>query len=192
MSCSRRTSSQLIEAHSQVPEVMIAWQGGEPTLMGVDFFRRSVELADQHLKPGQRAVYTIQTNGTLLDEEWAAFFSRERLPRRDLDRRTARAPRRLPREQGRQGLVRPGDGRPRAPEGRRGGVERADDDPRRERRPRPRGLLLPARRVRGELRPVHPHHRARLRGDGRGGALVFLARPAAVRAEGRAASRTAR
>jgi len=66
---------QLIEAHSQVPEVQIAWQGGEPTLMGLDFFRRSVELADRYLKPGQRAVYTIQTNGTLLDEEWAAFFS---------------------------------------------------------------------------------------------------------------------
>jgi uncharacterized protein len=66
--------SQLIEAHSQVPEVMIAWQGGEPTLMGVDFFRRSVELANRYLKPGQRAVYTIQTNGTLLDPEWAAFF----------------------------------------------------------------------------------------------------------------------
>src|SRR4051794_40145660 len=65
---------QLIEAHASVPEVMIAWQGGEPTLMGLEFFRRSVELADQYLKPGQRAVYTIQTNGTLLDEEWAAFF----------------------------------------------------------------------------------------------------------------------
>ena len=35
---------QLIEAHSQVPEVAIAWQGGEPTMMGVEFFRRSVEL----------------------------------------------------------------------------------------------------------------------------------------------------
>jgi len=65
---------QLIEAHSQVPEVMIAWQGGEPTMMGLDFFRRSIELADGFLKPGQKAVYTIQTNGTLLDEEWAAFF----------------------------------------------------------------------------------------------------------------------
>ena len=65
---------QLIEAHAQVPEVAIAWQGGEPTLMGVEFFRRSVELAKQYLKPGQRAAYTIQTNGTLLDEEWAAFF----------------------------------------------------------------------------------------------------------------------
>ncbi len=65
---------QLIEAHATVPEVAIAWQGGEPTMMGLDFFRRSIELARRYLQPGQRAVYTIQTNGTLLDEEWAAFF----------------------------------------------------------------------------------------------------------------------
>ena len=65
---------QLIEAHGQVPEVTIAWQGGEPTLMGLDFFRRSVEIAQRLLRPGQRAAYTIQTNGTRLDEEWAAFF----------------------------------------------------------------------------------------------------------------------
>ncbi|HEX6663453.1 MAG TPA: anaerobic sulfatase maturase [Gaiellaceae bacterium] len=65
---------QLIEAHAQTPEVQIAWQGGEPTLMGVDFFRRSVELVERHLAPGQRAAYSIQTNGTLVDEEWAAFF----------------------------------------------------------------------------------------------------------------------
>ena len=65
---------QLIEAHSPVAEVTIAWQGGEPTLMGLDFFRRSVELAERYLRPGQRAVHTIQTNGTLLDREWAAFF----------------------------------------------------------------------------------------------------------------------
>jgi uncharacterized protein len=65
---------QLIEAHAGAPEVMIAWQGGEPTLMGLDFFRRSVELTEQHLAPGQRAVITIQTNGTLLDAEWCEFF----------------------------------------------------------------------------------------------------------------------
>ena len=65
---------QLIEAHAQVPEVMVAWQGGEPTLMGLEFFRRSVELADRYLGPGQRAVYSIQTNGTLLDDDWAEFF----------------------------------------------------------------------------------------------------------------------
>ena len=65
---------QLIEAHARVPEVTIAWQGGEPTLMGLDFFRRSVEVAERYLKPGQRAVHTIQTNGTLIDGEWAEFF----------------------------------------------------------------------------------------------------------------------
>jgi len=65
---------QLIEAHAGVPEVMVAWQGGEPTMMGLEFFRRSIELANGYLAPGQKAVYTIQTNGTLLDEEWAAFF----------------------------------------------------------------------------------------------------------------------
>jgi uncharacterized protein len=65
---------QLIEAHARAPEVMVAWQGGEPTMMGLDFFRRSVELAEKHRLPHQRIVYTIQTNGTLLDEEWATFF----------------------------------------------------------------------------------------------------------------------
>jgi uncharacterized protein len=65
---------QLVEAHATVPEVAIAWQGGEPTMMGLDFFRRSIELTQRYLRPEQRAVYTIQTNGTLLDGEWAAFF----------------------------------------------------------------------------------------------------------------------
>ena len=65
---------QLIEAHAGLSEVTIAWQGGEPTLMGLDFFRRSVEIAQRFLEPGQRAVHTIQTNGTLLDAQWAAFF----------------------------------------------------------------------------------------------------------------------
>ncbi len=65
---------QLIKAHPGVPEVVVAWQGGEPTMMGLDFFRRSVELAQRHLRPGQRIAYTIQTNGTLLDDDWAAFF----------------------------------------------------------------------------------------------------------------------
>jgi serine-type anaerobic sulfatase-maturating enzyme len=66
---------QLIAAHSRVPVVQVAWQGGEPTLMGIEFFRRSVELVNRHLRPGQRAEYTIQTNGTKLDEKWASFFS---------------------------------------------------------------------------------------------------------------------
>ena len=66
---------QLIESHARAPVVEVAWQGGEPTLMGVEFFRRSVELVDRYLHPGQRAAYTIQTNGTKLDAEWAQFFN---------------------------------------------------------------------------------------------------------------------
>jgi uncharacterized protein len=64
---------QLLESHL-TPDVTVAWQGGEPTMMGLDFFRRSVELVDKHRKPHQRIAYTIQTNGTLIDEDWAIFF----------------------------------------------------------------------------------------------------------------------
>jgi len=64
---------QLLEAH-QTPEVTIAWQGGEPTLMGLDFFRRSVELQKKYQKPGTRIENTFQTNGILLDDEWCRFF----------------------------------------------------------------------------------------------------------------------
>jgi uncharacterized protein len=55
-------------------EVTIAWQGGEPTLMGLDFFRRSIQVAEKHRQPGQRVLHTIQTNGVLLDDEWCAFL----------------------------------------------------------------------------------------------------------------------
>ncbi len=64
---------QLLQACS-LPEINIAWQGGEPTLMGLDFFRRSVEYAQKHTQPGQRLLFTIQTNGTQLDDKWATFF----------------------------------------------------------------------------------------------------------------------
>ncbi len=64
---------QLLESHL-TPEVTVAWQGGEPMMMGIDFFRRSVDLVDQLKQPHQRIEYTIQTNGVLIDEEWAAFF----------------------------------------------------------------------------------------------------------------------
>jgi uncharacterized protein len=64
---------QLLEAH-QTPEVTIAWQGGEPTLMGLDFFRRSMELQKKYRKPRTRIENTFQTNGILLDEEWCRFF----------------------------------------------------------------------------------------------------------------------
>ena len=64
---------QTLEAH-HVPEVTIAWQGGEPTLMGLDFFRRAVEVEKRYQKPGTRIENTIQTNGVLLDEEWCEFL----------------------------------------------------------------------------------------------------------------------
>lgn len=65
---------QLLQAHAGVPEVVVAWQGGEPTMMGLDFFRRSVELQRKHAQPGQRILNTLQTNGTLLDPEWGEFL----------------------------------------------------------------------------------------------------------------------
>ena len=65
---------QLLEAHARAPEVVVAWQGGEPTMMGLDFFRRSVELERALARPGQRILNTIQTNGTLLDDEWGEFL----------------------------------------------------------------------------------------------------------------------
>ena len=66
---------QLLESH-RTPEVTVAWQGGEPTLMGLDFFRRSVELVQEYRRPGQRVEYTMQTNGVLLDDAWCAFLKR--------------------------------------------------------------------------------------------------------------------
>lgn len=64
---------QLIEAH-QTREVALSWQGGEPTLMGLDFFRKAVHYAEHYKKPGQKMIYTLQTNGTLLDGTWCKFL----------------------------------------------------------------------------------------------------------------------
>ncbi len=64
---------QLLEAQ-QTSEFSINWQGGEPTLMGLDFFQRSVEYVEKYKQPGQLLNYTIQTNGTKIDHDWAAFF----------------------------------------------------------------------------------------------------------------------
>ena len=69
---------QTLAAHAGVPEVTIAWQGGEPTLMGLDFFRRAVEVEQRHARPGVTIQNTIQTNGTLLDREWCAFLREHR------------------------------------------------------------------------------------------------------------------
>jgi len=65
---------QLLEAQP-AEEVNVAWQGGEPTLMGLDFFKRSMEYVEKYRKPDQRILHTMQTNGILLNDEWCVFFS---------------------------------------------------------------------------------------------------------------------
>jgi uncharacterized protein len=64
---------QYIAAQS-VPDVTFAWQGGEPTLMGLDFYRRAVELQEKYRRPGMTIHNAFQTNGTLLDEDWCRFL----------------------------------------------------------------------------------------------------------------------
>lgn len=68
---------QTIAAHT-APEVTIAWQGGEPTLMGLDFFRRAVDIERHAMRPGMTIENTLQTNGVLLDEEWCKFLHENR------------------------------------------------------------------------------------------------------------------
>jgi uncharacterized protein len=65
---------QLLESQTG-PQVTVAWQGGEPTLMGLDFFRRAMDLVARHRRPSQVVEHTIQTNGTLLDDEWCDFLA---------------------------------------------------------------------------------------------------------------------
>jgi uncharacterized protein len=64
---------QLIEAHRS-NHVTVAWQGGEPTLMGVEFYRRAIELQRRYARAGMTFENTMQTNGTLLNDEWCTFF----------------------------------------------------------------------------------------------------------------------
>lgn len=65
---------QHIEAQSG-DRVTFAWQGGEPTMMGLPFFQRAVELCAKYGK-GRKIEHALQTNGILIDEEWAKFFAR--------------------------------------------------------------------------------------------------------------------
>ncbi|MCA9969331.1 MAG: anaerobic sulfatase maturase [Anaerolineales bacterium] len=64
---------QYIEAQ-QAPEVTFAWQGGEPTLMGLPFFERVIHYQQKHARPGMAIHNALQTNGTLLDDDWCRFF----------------------------------------------------------------------------------------------------------------------
>lgn len=65
-------TKQYIEAQT-TPEVMFTWHGGEPTIMNIDFYKRAMELQRKYAN-GRMIVNCLQTNGTLLNDEWCRFF----------------------------------------------------------------------------------------------------------------------
>ncbi len=77
-----RMKDELLESYirqyiqsQQTPMVMFSWQGGEPTLLGVPFFQRVVELQAKYCG-SKRIENAFQTNGTLLDDQWGEFLAR--------------------------------------------------------------------------------------------------------------------
>lgn len=80
-----RMSDEILEQHIRQyieaqtgSEVVFSWQGGEPTLLGLEFFRKVMALEAKYRKPLQVIQNDLQTNGTLLSEEWAAFLKQHR------------------------------------------------------------------------------------------------------------------
>ena len=71
--------AQLFEMHRDQPSVPVAFQGGEPTLMGLDFFERAAALARALARPGQQVELSLQTNGLLLDQAWVEFLREQRV-----------------------------------------------------------------------------------------------------------------
>ena len=75
-----RMSTQVLEALIRqvmtqgAPNVSFGWQGGEPTLMGVDFFRQAIEFEKEHGRDGQVVGNGLQTNGLLIDDEWCGLL----------------------------------------------------------------------------------------------------------------------
>ncbi len=75
---SEQTLERYVEAFlesSPDGEVTMLWQGGEPTLRGLPFFERLIELCERYRRPTQRVRHALQTNGTLVTDEWARFFA---------------------------------------------------------------------------------------------------------------------
>jgi len=64
---------QMIDAQMGT-EVPFIWQGGEPTLMGLDFYQEAVRMQNKYTKPHQKIINILQTNGTHITSEWCAFF----------------------------------------------------------------------------------------------------------------------
>ena len=81
---SQRMPDELLEQYiiqhiraCPISMVHFSWHGGEPTLLGVEYFRKIVEFQRKHRVPGREILNGIQTNGTLLDEEWCRFLAAE-------------------------------------------------------------------------------------------------------------------
>ena len=64
---------QQIEAQS-ANEVIFSWQGGEPTLLGIDFYKKAIELVNEFNVENKKVTHTFQTNGILINDEWCHFF----------------------------------------------------------------------------------------------------------------------
>jgi len=62
---------------SSGPTIFFSWHGGEPTMAGLQYFERIVEIQRKHQPAGYRIVNGLQTNGTLLDENWCRFLAAE-------------------------------------------------------------------------------------------------------------------
>ncbi len=72
------TLERMVAAYMATPQPTYAfgWQGGEPTLMGTDFFRRVTDLQQRHGRSGASVANGVQTNATLIDDPMAAHFAR--------------------------------------------------------------------------------------------------------------------
>ena len=71
-----KTLEAMIRSYMRTPQPQysLAFQGGEPTLMGVEFFRKVVKLEKKYAPPGASIANAVQTNGTLINDEMAALF----------------------------------------------------------------------------------------------------------------------
>lgn len=67
---------QLIESSGEagMREVNFSWQGGEPLILGVEYFRKIVKLQKKHTPAGFKITNALQTNGMVLNDEWGIFL----------------------------------------------------------------------------------------------------------------------